>query len=272
MNDATAQAVLMLNNRPALSSRMRKIFRQGMYLVRRDAGEVDLSESCDIDPVETATCLKEQVSLGTGMAPDAVCIAYNDPFRFWHVSGMLPASKHHALKMWLEQREAWQPVDGGFYCADVFGITDDRHVPATLHGCLGRAGHAWLEAFASRLFGELMQLHGPIVLHRMQDGQGVGIHSDHPLAGEETHRIVLTVCRQQQSGVGGHFVLLGGTHPQDARALIPLHGNNAIAFRLDDVSYHAVTSVRAGRRFSVVMSFRRHADGKGQDKDDRDVI
>jgi hypothetical protein len=156
---------------------------------------------------------------------------------------------------WLAGNDRWRRHDGGFYTADVMSVEklDPPALCAPLFNAEGRSG---LERAASLLFGEQLQLHGPVVAHRMTPPQGIGIHSDAPQPDEETHRLVVLLADGWSRPQGGHFVLLERDSPMSARMIIPHRHNTAIAFRLTGQSFHAVTTLTSGRRFSIVASFR----------------
>jgi 2OG-Fe(II) oxygenase superfamily len=157
----------------------------------------------------------------------------------------------------LETVSMWRPQDGGFYAADAIAITPSDAPDAMMREMLQPAGLRMLEDAASTLFETTLRLHGPVIAHRMQPGQGVGIHSDKPAEGEETHRIVVFLARvPRPADEGGHFLVLDGPTVSHARGIIELTPNTAVAFSLNDESYHAVTSVIRGTRFSLVLSFR----------------
>jgi hypothetical protein len=160
-----------------------------------------------------------------------------------------------ALLEWLEQTSRWHEHRQGFYNADVISL-DAIEPPHICNALLNHDGRIQLESAASEMFGRTLRLHGPICAHRLTAGQGIGIHTDTPLPGEETHRIVLLLARDRAFQDGGHFVMLSDRVPHSARLIVPLQHNTAIAFRLTSNSYHAVTTIVRGTRFSVVASFR----------------
>jgi len=156
---------------------------------------------------------------------------------------------------WLDGNDYWKRHDGGFYNADVMSA-EKLDPPVRCAPLFRTEGRAGLEKATSRLFAEHLQLHGPLVAHRMTPPQGVGIHSDAPEPGEETHRLVVLLADGWSRLQGGHFVLLERDSPMSAKTIIPHAHNMAIAFRLTRHSFHAVTNLTAGRRFSIVASFR----------------
>ena len=159
-----------------------------------------------------------------------------------------------ALLEWLEGIAAWSLNDGGFFRSWELAL-DRLTPPQQCRAMFQPGGLADLEQSATALFGQPLHLHGPIIAHRMEPGQGVGVHSDKPMPGEETHRIIVQLSRPTRLADGGHFVLLAGENPRLARRILPRAHNTAIAFRLGEDSPHAITTVRAGMRYSVVLSF-----------------
>lgn len=250
VSGAPPRPVLSLRRRTQSASALRERFGGGLGIFRRGGTEFDLCDSCEIGEAPPRKAVHEA---GFGGACDEGAAASG----FCHVAAALPVAGHDTLARWLRKRRPWKSTDGGFYRSDEWGVSGGAELPEEGPGdAPAPIWRCWAERCAARLFGEPLVLHEPIALHRLLPGHGVGIHTDQPLPGEETHRIVITFCEPRAPAAGGHFVLLDGDRPQDAFALIPLRTNAAVAFRLGKASYHAVTSVRAGARYSVVMSFR----------------
>lgn len=160
------------------------------------------------------------------------------------------------LLAWLEGLDGWNETDGGFYQAGERALSP-LPCPTSLVPFFGERGLVSLEEQATRLFGTAMRVHPPIAAHRMQEGQGVGAHSDKPHPGEETHRIILTLTRPiQWLRDGGCFLLFEhDRQPSAARVFARCHGA-AVAFPMSEGSSHAVSIVNRGVRYSIVISFR----------------
>ncbi len=229
--------MLALRPRTTADPALRRRFGSGLGIYRRGGDEADLCESSE-----------PNTAMGVAL-----------PFPCHHRDEALPQTEHATLLDWLEQREPWRDADGGFYRTLVFGLERDADVPDALKAHFSPDNPAWAEQLASTLFQTPLTLRGPIALHQMARGHGVGIHSDEPAPGEETHRIVITCCRPCAPDAGGHFILLSGDQPRDARVVVPLRSNALLAFGLERRSHHAITSIRSSVRYSVVMSFRRAA-------------
>jgi len=160
--------------------------------------------------------------------------------------------------IWLAHLEGitnWRCASAGFYSVDAIGI-DPGVCGPDLMALVQEPGERQLETAASELFGIPLKLHGPLVAHRMGLDHFVGIHSDAPATGEETHRIVIFLARNPKPDHGGHFLLLDEPVLRGARRLLPLFHNSGVAFVLESGSYHAVTSVVKGERFSLILSFK----------------
>jgi Rps23 Pro-64 3,4-dihydroxylase Tpa1-like proline 4-hydroxylase len=101
---------------------------------------------------------------------------------------------------------------------------------------------------------------GPIELteitaHRLLAGQTIRVHNDF-LEGQETYRILVQLNRGWCDEQGGMLMLFSSASPDDVRRVIrPLHGS-AFAFRITPRSFHAVSTIRSGKRYTLVYSFK----------------
>lgn len=229
------------------------LFGEGLCLIRRAIEPVDLTqlgftynvtEACSGNPALTLSwCHTSQF------------VPRSDPF--WYAQAEQALRPEHAAGLlgWLDNMIDWKVNDGGFYTAQETALAVES-CPPSLRDLFSDDGLAELAASTSALFGVDVELHGPIVAHRMTPGNGVGIHSDRPYPGEETHRLLVFLGRDGELPRGGHFVLFAGPCPEDARIVIPFRHNTGFAFRLNDDSYHAVSVIRADVRYSLILSFR----------------
>src|SRR5262249_13999603 len=112
---------------------------------------------------------------------------------------------------------------------------------------------------------ELESEHYHIAAHKLIPQQGIGVHTDRPQDGSETHRLVIHLNRGFVDSYGGHLIFFDDQKGQRVRKIIrPLH-NSAVAFESSARSYHAVSNVLHGIRYSLVFSlWRRGAEREGQ--------
>ena len=94
-----------------------------------------------------------------------------------------------------------------------------------------------------------------IAAHRLTAGQTIRVHNDF-IGSEETHRLLLQFNRGWPLENGGLLMTFASERPEDvADAFVPLHGS-AFAFEISPQSFHAVSTIRGGERFTLVYTFR----------------
>ena len=80
------------------------------------------------------------------------------------------------------------------------------------------------------------------------------IHNDFIEEGE-SHRILIQLNRGWLDEQGGLLMLFGSSSPGDVQRVIrPLH-RSAFGFSISDCSYHAVSTIAEGERYTLVYSF-----------------
>lgn len=97
-----------------------------------------------------------------------------------------------------------------------------------------------------------------VVSHKMVPGQLVGIHNNLPEQDRrriENFRLVCYVDRDFQDEKGGHLILFGSKNVSDVLDAVRPVFNSAILMQLSDNSFHAVSRVRWGTRYSIVASY-----------------
>ena len=94
--------------------------------------------------------------------------------------------------------------------------------------------------------------------HKLLPGQTIRIHNDF-IGGEETHRVLLQINRNWSDENGGLLMLFASAAADDvARVIRPLH-RSGLGFEISPASYHAVSTVHASERYTLVYSFKRAA-------------
>jgi hypothetical protein len=87
-------------------------------------------------------------------------------------------------------------------------------------------------------------------------GQTIRIHNDY-IGGEETHWILVQINRGWDDANGGMLMLFDGPRMEDvARVVRPLHAS-ATGFEISPPSFHAVSTIHSGERYTLVYSSRR---------------
>ena len=106
-----------------------------------------------------------------------------------------------------------------------------------------------------------LQFSGPVQIdaHLLTTGFKIGIHTDF---GEtnQTHRFLIQLNRGWNAKNGGYLVLLPTNAPSDVSAehmfYAPTH-RSGIGFAISERSFHAVTPVTNGKRFTLCYSIER---------------
>jgi hypothetical protein len=107
-----------------------------------------------------------------------------------------------------------------------------------------------------RVFGiTLSSIHHEILAHRMLPGHRIGIHTDTPTSGTETHRLLINLNAGFEDEYGGHLVLLDVHNLADSAVIVPPVHNSAVGMEFSDHSWHCVDEIRSGKRYSLVYSF-----------------
>jgi Rps23 Pro-64 3,4-dihydroxylase Tpa1-like proline 4-hydroxylase len=92
--------------------------------------------------------------------------------------------------------------------------------------------------------------------HKLLPGQTIRIHNDF-IGGEETHRVLIQINRNWTDQNGGMLMLFSSPVVDDiARLIRPIHGSG-MAFEISPASFHAVSTIHAGERYTLVYSFKR---------------
>lgn len=162
-----------------------------------------------------------------------------------------------AAYAWLHAHAHWHHHVSTFFDQHERGLID-ADLPRELRDAL--VSPAVLRLLRQRmetLFAVSMADVFDVVAHRLVPGQGIGLHTDRPSAGDETHRLVINLGREFDDSQGGHLILFHGRDPDDfACAFRSIH-NTAVGLEMSERSYHAVADVIAGIRYTIVYSFWR---------------
>lgn len=107
----------------------------------------------------------------------------------------------------------------------------------------------------SSAFGRTLSDDLQINIHRMTSGQRLGIHTDEPRLGYETHRALIYFNNENNPYAGGEFLAFSERDITSSFiAYRPMDGS-LIAFEASEKSYHAVMPIDSGERIAVQFYF-----------------
>ena len=92
--------------------------------------------------------------------------------------------------------------------------------------------------------------------HKLVGGQTIKIHNDY-IGGAETHRVLVQLNRGWDDANGGILMLFAGPRAENVERMVrPTHAS-AVSFEISPTSFHAVSTIHSGERYTLVYSFRR---------------
>jgi Rps23 Pro-64 3,4-dihydroxylase Tpa1-like proline 4-hydroxylase len=177
-----------------------------------------------------------------------------EPFPHSTCSNLLPPELCEGLLDWFETDAPWKLRTASFYEQWEMHI-EECMLPQNFHPFLSDETVSVLaEKMLTPLSGKAVRL-TEVTAHKLLPGQTIRIHNDF-VGDEETHRLLLQLNRGWEESNGGLLMLFSGSRPEDvSRVLRPTHGT-LFAFKICPNSFHAVSTVRSGERYTLVYSFR----------------
>lgn len=154
---------------------------------------------------------------------------------------------------WLEQKAPWTLTTTDFYEQYEFSL---QHItaPPFLQNLICPDTLASLRRQLFRVFGQLLSGAVDITVHKLICGQTIRIHNDF-ISGGESHRLLLQLNRGWKPEHGGYLMLFSGSEPESLVKVIEPFNGSIQAFSISPYSYHAVSTVHSGERFTIVYSF-----------------
>lgn len=178
-------------------------------------------------------------------------IVREKPFRYATVHECLETNLGDEVLAWFEHDAPWHLKRTDFYEQYEFSCLDSTS-PIASH----LTSSAVLDAVRSEMmdiFGRAFEEPISVVAHKLLEGQRIGIHNDY-LVGEESHRLVIQLNHGLSDDDGGFLMIFNSDDPADiARVMRPIHVSG-FAFEISSASFHAVSEVHGGVRYSLIYS------------------
>lgn len=173
------------------------------------------------------------------------------PYRHVRMYPILePVLAERALS-WLRRTGAWARQEGAFFRHDTFALTPDV-VPTGVEALVSPKTLGSLRAILQSRFATEVEPFAHIEAHRSSARDDIGLHTD---ADVSEIRLMLNLNARWASGQGGVLQLQDCPgHPCRRARYHPLH-NSATAFRTAPDSYHRVSPVQRGERYTLLYRF-----------------
>lgn len=166
----------------------------------------------------------------------------------------LPAALCAATLDWMENAAPWQLRIASFYEQWELHL-EPGVVPAELTPLLDFKTIDHLRTLMLAPLAATRLILTEVTAHKLVPGQTIRVHNDY-LDNRETHRLLVQFNHGWEDAQGGLLMLFGSASPQDVRRILrPVHGS-AMAFPISPQSFHAVSTVRHGHRYTLVYSFK----------------
>ena len=178
-----------------------------------------------------------------------------EPFPHALTQRLYAANFAERVLQWFDTDAPWQLRIESFYEQYELNLHQDK-LPSHLQGLISVEA---IDYIVSRMLTPLTAESLSFVeanAHKLLPGQTIKIHNDY-IGGEETHRVLIQFNREWSDQNGGLLMLFSSPQAHDiARVIRPLHGS-AMAFEISPSSFHAVSTILAGARYTLVYSFKR---------------
>ena len=187
------------------------------------------------------------------MFPELISIRY-DTLPFEHFLGCCEHSETCREWLdWLETDAPWTLTTTDFYEQYEFSLLHASLAPA-VHRLACPETLTALRHWMRRYFHRALSERVDVTAHKLISGQTIRIHNDYIPDGE-SHRLLLQLNRGWEPSHGGYLMFFDGPEPESVSRVMEPTSGSVQAFAISRRSYHAVSTVHQGERFTIVYSF-----------------
>lgn len=193
------------------------------------------------------------------MLSETCAVARSTPFQHAVCNPLLNGATAEAAIAWFETQAPWKLKVASFYEQYECNL-HEADLPESIAAIIAPE---FVRELSRRMLGPIsgdeLKL-TEVNAHKLVAGQTIRIHNDY-IGGEETHRVLVQLNRGWDDANGGMLMLFSGPRAEDvARIVRPTHAS-ATSFEISSSSFHAVSTIHSGERYTIVYSFRRAAPG-----------
>jgi Rps23 Pro-64 3,4-dihydroxylase Tpa1-like proline 4-hydroxylase len=178
------------------------------------------------------------------------------PFPCFTVAQVFSEELEQALLTWFESAAPWRLAIMDFYEQYEFDFKD-VNLPESLTPLFSASTLNRLRDNVGALLGASLKPQIDITAHKLNRTQKIRIHNDARPDGE-THRFLVQLNRGWDAANGGLLMLFHGPEVETLDDIIPPTSRSAFGFEISNASYHAVSQVHQGDRYTLVFSFYAH--------------
>jgi Rps23 Pro-64 3,4-dihydroxylase Tpa1-like proline 4-hydroxylase len=176
------------------------------------------------------------------------------PFPHFQAPGFLDERYASAILSWFYETAPWKLRIESFYEQYEFSLLS-ANVPTSIRILIHDDFVDDIRTILEARLGDASSLKLiDVTAHRLIQGQTIRIHNDY-LGGEETHRFLIQVNDGWSMEKGGLLMLFSSHSPEDVVAVYEPTHRSGFGFRISDRSFHAVSMIQDGDRFTLVYTF-----------------
>lgn len=176
------------------------------------------------------------------------------PFPHRRFPEIVSPAQSDAILQWLRRKAPWTLRIEDFYQQHEFSLLN-----TPLDGVSWLASKELIAEVAGMLRRDF-NIERELTLvdvnaHRLKPGQVIRIHNDF-IEGAETHRLLIQLNSGWSAEQGGLLMLFESDQTSSLKnVILPEHGSG-FAFEISPRSFHAVSEVKGGERYTLVYTFR----------------
>ena len=183
----------------------------------------------------------------------SAAVSRSQPFPCFTVDQVVSKELEQALLAWFESEAPWRLAVMDFYEQYEFDFRD-ADLPVSLKPLFSASTLHELRLNVGTLLGASLKPQVDITAHKLNRSQKIRIHNDARPDGE-THRCLIQLNRGWNEANGGLLMLFRGPEVEGLDDVITPTSRSAFGFEISGASYHAVSQVHQGDRYTVVFSF-----------------
>jgi Rps23 Pro-64 3,4-dihydroxylase Tpa1-like proline 4-hydroxylase len=183
----------------------------------------------------------------------SAAVSHSQPFPHFTVAFAISSELEQDLLAWFESEAPWRLAVMDFYEQYEFDFRDVA-LPEGLQDLFSESTLKYLRQHVGTLLGTSLRPEVEITAHKLNRSQKIRVHNDARPEGE-THRLLIQLNRGWTEENGGLLMLFRGPEVETLDAIITPVSRSALGFEISTASWHAVSQVYQGDRFTLVFSF-----------------
>lgn len=177
-----------------------------------------------------------------------------NPFKYFVAKKFFTDEYANNLLNWVQNHVSFKRVVEHFYDQYEFRINKSDELPDFVGILTGSEFLGKVKKITEYAFNIELKDRVDVDLHKLTPGQAISIHNDYTGNKDyETHRIVVQLNSMAPRS-GGVLCTFGSNSIKDIdKVIMPIH-NSCFGFEISKDSYHAVSPVIFGERFTLIFS------------------